>query len=221
MLVAAFEVEVGGPALIGPFAAFQREHMGATAVEPHVEDVADHFVIIGIAPLTQKKGCVFLRPGIDPSGSNRVDDALGGRAYYLARAELEIPLGSGAKDLGLRPSIFADVGALWGVSNANALGPTFPYTLICNGTASSGFATAEGLIPTLPATCTGAGDLVTPGQPFQESFLGDSPRPRVSVGVGVNWNSPFGPLRIDFAKVLLKSPGDATKTFTFNVGTQF
>ena len=35
-----------------------------------------------------------------------VDDALGGRAYYLARAELEIPLGAGARELGLRPSIF-------------------------------------------------------------------------------------------------------------------
>ena len=44
-----------------------------------------------------------------------VDDALGGRFYYLGHAELEIPLGSGAKELGLRPSIFMDVGAVWGV----------------------------------------------------------------------------------------------------------
>ncbi|MGN6499977.1 MAG: BamA/TamA family outer membrane protein, partial [Tsuneonella sp.] len=57
--------------------------------------------------------------------------------------------------------------------------------------------------------------------PFKEVFLGDSPSPRVSVGIGVNWNSPFGPFRIDFAKVLKKQPGDDTKTFTFNVGTQF
>jgi outer membrane protein insertion porin family len=57
--------------------------------------------------------------------------------------------------------------------------------------------------------------------PFQEVFLGDSPKPRVSIGVGVNWNSPFGPFRIDFAKVLMKQEGDDTKAFTFNVGTQF
>ena len=31
------------------------------------------------------------------SGDRRVDDSLGGRAYYLGRAELEIPLGSGAR----------------------------------------------------------------------------------------------------------------------------
>jgi len=57
--------------------------------------------------------------------------------------------------------------------------------------------------------------------PFQEVFVGDSIKPRISVGVGVNWNSPFGPFRIDFAKVLMKRPGDDTKSFTFNVGTQF
>ena len=32
-----------------------------------------------------------------------------------ARAELEIPLGAGVRELGLRPSVFVDVGALWGV----------------------------------------------------------------------------------------------------------
>jgi outer membrane protein insertion porin family len=58
-------------------------------------------------------------------------------------------------------------------------------------------------------------------QPFREKFFGDSPSPRLSVGVGVNWNSPFGPFRIDVAKVLLKQKGDKTKLFTFNVGTQF
>jgi outer membrane protein insertion porin family len=57
--------------------------------------------------------------------------------------------------------------------------------------------------------------------PFKEFYFGDSPRPRVSIGFGVNWNSPFGPFRIDIAKVLLKEPGDQTKTLTFNVGTQF
>jgi outer membrane protein insertion porin family len=43
----------------------------------------------------------------------------------------------------------------------------------------------------------------------------------VSVGIGVNWNSPFGPLRIDLAKAIVKQPGDDPKLITFNVGTQF
>jgi outer membrane protein insertion porin family len=54
-----------------------------------------------------------------------------------------------------------------------------------------------------------------------EQYLGDTLKPRVSVGFGVNWNSPFGPFRIDIAKALLKEPGDDTQLISFNVGTQF
>ena len=43
----------------------------------------------------------------------------------------------------------------------------------------------------------------------------------MSVGIGVNWNSPFGPFRIDLAKALLSQDGDDEKLFSFNVGTAF
>ncbi len=46
-------------------------------------------------------------------------------------------------------------------------------------------------------------------------------KPRVSVGIGVNWNSPFGPFRFDLAKALVKQPGDDPQLFQFNVGTAF
>jgi outer membrane protein insertion porin family len=59
----------------------------------------------------------------------------------------------------------------------------------------------------------------TPG--FKEVFLGNSAKPRVSIGVGVNWVSPFGPLRLDLAKAIVTQEGDDPKLFTFNVGTQF
>jgi outer membrane protein insertion porin family len=65
------------------------------------------------------------------------------------------------------------------------------------------------------------GATASPIAPFEEFYFGNSAKPRVSIGFGVNWNSPFGPFRIDIAKTLLKEPGDQTKTFTFNVGTQF
>jgi len=150
-----------------------------------------------------------------------VDDALGGRVYYLGRAELEIPLGSGARDLGLRPSVFVDVGALWGVRQPQLLDvpPGSPLTLYqCT-------ATAGGAVTTLPfgqTACPTGTTLTRAGaSPFVERFLGDSPSPRLSVGAGVNWNSPFGPLRIDIARALLSQEGDDTKLFTFNVGTAF
>ena len=43
------------------------------------------------------------------------DDAIGGRAYYLGRVEMQIPLGAGVRELGIRPSVFVDVGAVFGV----------------------------------------------------------------------------------------------------------
>ena len=42
-----------------------------------------------------------------------VSDALGGRAYYMGRLELEFPTSSTLKSFGLRPSAFVDVGSVW------------------------------------------------------------------------------------------------------------
>ncbi|WP_093330830.1 outer membrane protein assembly factor BamA [Sphingomonas rubra] len=169
--------------------------------------------------------------------NNNSDDSLGGRAYYLGRAELEIPLGAGARELGLRPSIYAQVGSLFSVTrpllnqnfaqtrdaNGNLVfNPDGSPNLIRNYTTPTGATTTcptgERLVPT--GACVG--NTVNVAQPlFFEEFLGNSPRPRVSVGVGVNWNSPFGPLRIDLARALIKQRGDDDKLITFNVGTQF
>jgi len=148
------------------------------------------------------------------------DDSLGGRAYYLGHAELEIPLGAGARDLGLRPSIFVDAGAVFGVRK-----PTFENgglidyrQRVCDADGNTG--TTDDQTTTVNQPCpNGASTISTSG--FREYYLGDTPKPRVSIGFGVNWNSPFGPFRIDVAKTLLKAEGDDTKTVTFNVGTQF
>jgi len=62
---------------------------------------------------------------------------------------------------------------------------------------------------------------IRPNSAIKETFLGNTPSPRITAGIGVNWNSPFGPFRIDFAQSIRKVPGDDERTFTFNVGTQF
>ena len=166
---------------------------------------------------------------VNTSRSEATDDALGGHAYYTARAELEIPLGSGAREMGLRPSIFVDVGAVWGLKK--------PRLTNCPDTSSPTCGVSQGLYlqyvdaagEPLDKPVYTSSKLAPDGKtdnslviaPFKEEYLGNTPRPRVAVGVGVNWNSPFGPLRIDFAKALLKVKGDDTKAFSFNVGTQF
>jgi outer membrane protein insertion porin family len=162
------------------------------------------------------------------------DDAIGGTAYYLGRAEIEIPLGSGARELGLRPSVFVDVGALFNV-RAPLLTQNLPGNTIfipsrdSNGVPLYFFAGDPGTTADDVTLAIPPGGAIPPGyvalgsstDPFQEVFLGDTASPRISVGIGVNWNSPFGPLRIDLAHAIKKEPGDDTKLFSFNVGTQF
>ena len=152
-----------------------------------------------------------------------LSDALGGRAYYMGRVEVEFPISSAMRNLGLRPSAFVDVGSVFGLTKPELF--DFP------GTCTQPDDSDEGTLPQtkpLPSgntqTCAqafGAGSTYNEGSGFTELFLGNSKKPRLSVGVGVNWVSPFGPLRIDIAKALLKEEGDETKLFSFNVGTQF
>jgi outer membrane protein insertion porin family len=145
------------------------------------------------------------------------DDAIGGRAYYLGRAEIEIPLGSGAKELGLRPSVFVDAGALFGIRT-----PTLTTIRPGDIRTTNRCQAADGSVTTAPATGCPTGSLFLGGIPaFEEVFVGNTAKPRLSVGFGVNWNSPFGPFRIDIARALLKSEGDDAKLITFNVGTAF
>ena len=150
------------------------------------------FDIRGVGPRSIRKTCVTLNPCVTSTDPNAwVDDALGGNAYYLAHAELEIPLGAGGAQMGLRPSIFVDVGGLW---DTGANPSDKPYIT------KDSFGNPLGILDT---------------------YVGDSWKPRVSVGAGVSWNSPFGPFRIDLAKALTKVDGDQTQLFQFNIGTTF
>ncbi|SEH12116.1 Beta-barrel assembly machine subunit BamA [Sphingopyxis sp. YR583] len=195
------------------------------------------FDIRGVGPRVIRYGSVNLtdpaNPVLDTTTDDRgqIDDALGGRAYYQGRLEVDIPLGTGAKEMGLRPSIFLDVGSVFSVKRpqlttlANFRDPADGLTkYLCRNatTGQQAFATntpnGDGTPSGQYTTCaTGFSALA----PFEERFFGDTWMPRVSIGAGVNWNSPFGPFRIDFAYALRKEEGDDTKRFSFNVGTQF
>ena len=51
--------------------------------------------------------------------------------------------------------------------------------------------------------------------------LQDSSSPRVTVGTGISWNSPFGPLVVDIGYAVVKEDFDETELFSFSFGTQF
>ena len=193
------------------------------------------FDIRGVGPRIVRKFYVYDEDG-NPTGFNEdrsqwSDDALGGRAYYVGHAEVEIPLGAGARDLGLRPSIFMDVGAVFGVKRPKLLDEpgTIDFPIYdANGLrqcVTPATDTTPGGVSSIPngTDCPAGTTLYSKATVggFKEFFLGDTPKPRISVGVGVNWNSPFGPFRIDIAKTLLSVEGDDTKLVTFNIGTQF
>lgn len=52
-------------------------------------------------------------------------------------------------------------------------------------------------------------------------LVDDSELVRTSVGVGVAWRSPFGPIRVDLAKALVKEDFDRTQLLHFSFGTRF
>jgi outer membrane protein insertion porin family len=166
------------------------------------------FDIRGIGPRVVRTIFSYDAEGEVVDTEEGTTSSLGGRAYYMGRLELEVPTSAGIRSMGLRPSVYVDVGSVFNITKPRLIG-------LCTITDED------------PATPTNviieADEECDPGYllRFRERFLGDSIKPRLSVGVGVNWVSPFGPLRIDIAKALLKEEGDDTKFFSFNVGTRF
>ncbi|MEO5612407.1 MAG: outer membrane protein assembly factor BamA, partial [Sphingomicrobium sp.] len=174
------------------------------------------FDIRGIGPRIVRNS--YKLDGTLDTSTKQTSDALGGRAYYMGRLELEVPVSSSIRSLGLRPSAFIDIGSVWSLTQPELTNIVQIGTLktgtgaICTQDLGDSILTNDG--PCDPVLYN-----ITPG--IKETFLGNSPRPRLAIGVGVNWVSPFGPFRIDIAKALLSQKGDDTKLFSFNVGTQF
>ena len=54
-----------------------------------------------------------------------------------------------------------------------------------------------------------------------DSTIGDGSKIRSSVGVGVDWFTPIGPLNFSLTESLSKSKHDVTESFRFNLGTTF
>lgn len=89
--------------------------------------------------------------------------------------------------------------------------PFVPETL---GLSGAVFADAGTLYDTGLLTVPGSG-IAPPAR------VGDSSSLRTSVGFGLLWDSPLGPLRADFAAALSKEAFDETEVFRFGASTQF
>jgi outer membrane protein insertion porin family len=148
----------------------------------------------------------FAPNGIGPRDINPygTQDALGGTQYWGASLEFQMPFWFLPKELGMKGAVYADAGWLgdykgptdWAYTGEVNLPGCIPPTN--NGLAS----------PAAPGTCLGL-------QYAQQNVV------RTSVGVGLIWQSPFGPLRFDYAIPLTKGKYDVVQEFKFGGGTSF
>ena len=145
----------------------------------------------------------FAPNGIGPRDINPfgTQDALGGTKYWGASAELQMPFWFLPKEVGLKGSVYADAGGLY-----DYRGPT---DWVQTGEINvKGCRPARTLSPVDAGTCLGlqfdSGNVV-----------------RSSVGVGLIWASPFGPLRFDYAVPITRGTFDRVQQFRFGGGTSF
>ena len=137
---------------------------------------------------------------INPFGTR---DALGGTKYWGASLELQMPFWFLPKEVGLKGSVYADAGGLFDYKGPTTWAQTGELTTPANSNC-----VRPTTNPNTPGTCTGLvydnGNVV-----------------RSSVGVGLIWASPFGPLRFDYAVPLTKGQFDRVQQFKFGGGTSF
>jgi outer membrane protein insertion porin family len=145
----------------------------------------------------------FAPNGIGPRDINPygTGDALGGTKYWGVSAELQMPFWFLPKEVGLKGAVYADAGGLFDYK-----GPT--DWLQTGEVNVPGCTPPKTTAPVNPGTCLGLqydnGNVV-----------------RTSVGVGLIWASPFGPLRFDYAIPLTKGQFDRVQQFKFGGGTSF
>lgn len=117
--------------------------------------------------------------------------SIGGKVYAIGSAEVLLPLPL-PKDYGIKASAFTDFGTVGLVDNkTKALNDDLSYWVDPDGD----------------------GIYVKPVQ--------DDLSLRLTAGVTVSWDSPFGPVRFDISRVIRKEDYDRTESFRFSAGTSF
>ncbi|QOZ53023.1 outer membrane protein assembly factor BamA [Bradyrhizobium sp. CCBAU 53338] len=147
----------------------------------------------------------FAPNGIGPRDLNPygTQDALGGTKYWGASLELQMPFWFLPKEVGLKGAVYADAGGLYDYKGPTTWSVTNEMTTTANSSC-----TPSTVNPNSTGTCTGL-------------VYDDSKVIRSSVGVGLIWASPFGPLRFDYAVPLTKGKYDRVQEFRFGGGTSF
>ena len=131
------------------------------------------------------------QPTLDNDGQI-FGQALGGRAYAIGTFEIQLPLPL-PPEYGIRASLFTDFGSVGILDDSLTEFNNVPGAL-------------------LDTDGDGIGDLA----PIQDEFS-----LRVTAGISIGWNSPFGPIRFDIAEIIRQEIFDETEAFRFSAGTNF
>ena len=150
----------------------------------------------------------FAPAGLGPRDitSGTANDAIGGTNYWGASLEFQYPFYFLPKDTGFRGAVFMDAGSVWGYKGETQLASTGEI---------NGVITSPNIINTV-TNLPGGSFVCQCGMQYA-----DSPFVRSSVGASIIWDSPFGPLRFDFAYPISKASYDRTQFFAFGGGTHF
>ncbi|MEM8985810.1 MAG: outer membrane protein assembly factor BamA [Pseudomonadota bacterium] len=151
------------------------------------------------------------------------NDSLGGKAYAIGTAEIIFPLPL-PDSFRMRASLFTEFGAVGLLDEADKLANEID---LYNNTDFQDFgfrdcnpldsddclAVAPDGIPDFFFDYDGDG---IPDDPIQDEFS-----LRATYGVSLNWDSPFGPIQLDFAQTIQREEYDETEGFRFSAGTRF
>ncbi|MBY0423124.1 MAG: outer membrane protein assembly factor BamA, partial [Parvularculaceae bacterium] len=150
------------------------------------------FDVAGIGPRYLNGNGIF-------QGGGYVSQSIGGKAYAIGTAEVRLPVPL-PKSYGIRAALFSDFGTVGLVDDkSKALNQNL----------------ALWVNPDDGRLCT-----VSPSsaciKPVQDDLA-----IRLSGGLTVSWDSPFGPVRFDIAKIFRKEFYDEVESFRFSAGTSF
>ena len=111
--------------------------------------------------------------------------------------------------------------------NTSGIGPRDRSTNDALGGLTRAVGTAELVFPLgLPEELGINGALFTDigtvfGTDESSDLIQDESEPRITVGAGISWKSPMGPMRMDFGYPIKKADFDKTEVFRFSFGTRF
>ena len=152
----------------------------------------------------------FQSSGIGPRdvSSDFSANSIGGTTYVGGSLEVQSPIYGLPKEIGLKLAVFADAGTLFDYQGARS------YLIDSNINKVVPLRALNGA-----PVCTFNGTKQAQCQNTISVFEGNEIRS--SVGVGLLWASPLGPIRFDYAYVLSKGQLDKTQAFRFSGGSTF